>query len=228
MLNEVQAKARPMLVMATVGEWKVESKNPKVNEDGICVWCGSLGLLEGSSLCSPQCKAAWSQVCTDPVVAAEREEIERRAPFYLKLDERTKRQFDESVRLAAKVGRVKFGLAPPFPDGPPLCPAKQLRPVPEVDVRASLPTDYDGDYCPGIQEHWTDNPFDRLVHGLLDLHKRSGRLYNELIKPETRISKTLVERLKFDVACSFITADAEEALTMEMVRPKQPKFEVVE
>jgi hypothetical protein len=227
MLNEVQAKARPMLVMATVGEGKVENKNPKVNEDGICVWCGSLSLFEGSSLCSPECKTAWSQVCTDPVVAAEREELERLAPFYLKLDERTKGQFHESVRLAAKVGRIKFGLAPRFPDGPPLCPVEQLRPVPEVDARAALPTDY-GDWCPGIQAQWTDNPFDPLVHGLLDLHERSGRLYNELIKPETRISKELVGRLKFDVTCSFITADAEEALTMEMVRRTQPKFEVVE
>jgi hypothetical protein len=195
----------------------------KSNDNAICVWCGSLGLAVGAVTCSPECKTAWSQVCTDPVVAAERDELERLAPFYEKLDKWTKRRFDESRRMIWKIGRIKFGLQERFPDGTPLCSAQSLPPVPEVDSYAMVTGVVNADYCFSIQAGWTENPFDRLVHGLLSIHESTGRIYNELIKPDTRVTEEVVKRLKFDRACEGLVADAEEAATMQMVEPPQLK-----
>jgi hypothetical protein len=182
---------------------------------GICLWCNCLFVK--SPLCSPKCEEAWATICDDPLIAYDQVELFKLAPWFMELDKGTKFRFDQALTLVHKVAKVKFGLVGPH-DWPPLDPRTKLRPI-VLQSRKALPGDrLPGDWCYPIQRGWTVDPMDRVVHGLLDVQGRLGRLYNELIAPEGCLTKEEVKSLKQNAQfLSDIIEDAEEVLTMQLV-----------
>jgi hypothetical protein len=159
-----------------------EVKAQSAGEDGICIWCGT---LNGPSpfFCSPECQEVWAKLRDDPVVAAEQETLFKLAPIYTKLDPNTKRQFNQSCFLVAKVAKARFGLVQTIhPDLSPLCDKSRMKLVDLVADYEARPY-LEADWQYGFQAPYTENPETRLAHALLEMREQLGRYYNALVNP---------------------------------------------